>query len=267
MLPSNLEHLCSLNANCPRQVIAFDYDLNTSEFHISKKNIRVNENLSFKEANKRKHIFFETDRHLSANEIVEIYMVLINKSIASLFKLHLITDRNTPSSPIYRITDDYFSNELSNHIDNTAIAGSYAVVRETNYLHITSPIRRWVDVLNSIHLQTLMEIHSFREDAYNAIQIFKENIVERNNDYHNIQKITSNCRILYAIDNNIIKSDAVYDGVLLEDARHVYIPLLKYVGKCPENMDYSVDAYRFKIVYFCDEYSLKKKIRLQQQLN
>jgi exoribonuclease R len=140
------------------------------------------------------------------------------------------------------------------------------------YIHITSPIRRLVDLLNMIQFQINNQMISFKE---NAVQFYNKWIGEI--EYINItmkaiRKVQNHCSLLDLCVNVPETVEKEYDGYLFDKIVKnednimyiVYLPELKLTYKIclQEDVDYG-EKRRFTIFMFSDEDSLKRKIRLQ----
>ena len=140
------------------------------------------------------------------------------------------------------------------------------------YIHITSPIRRLVDLLNMIQFQINTNMIGFKE---NAVQFYNKWIGEI--EYINItmkaiRKVQNHCSLLDLCVNVPETMEKVYDGYLFDKIVKnenqiqyiVYLPELKLTYKVclQEDVDYG-EKRQFNIFMFSDEDSLKRKIRLQ----
>ena len=139
------------------------------------------------------------------------------------------------------------------------------------YIHITSPIRRLVDLLNILKFQENTGIICL---SNNSTQFYKKWMSEL--DYINvtmraIRKIQNDSQLLDMCFNNPAMIEKIYDGycfdkLLRNDGLYqfiVYLPELKLVSKITvrDNLD-NFEKKQFKLYLFHDEEHFKKKIRL-----
>jgi exoribonuclease R len=139
------------------------------------------------------------------------------------------------------------------------------------YIHITSPIRRLVDLLNMIQFQ---KNHGMFHLSKKAIEFYNNWIGEL--DYINItmrsiRKVQNDCSLLNLCNNNsdlllkeyegycfdkIIRGDGLFQFI-------IYLPELKMNSRIVirENLE-NYKKYKFKLFIFNDEEKFKKKIRL-----
>lgn len=144
------------------------------------------------------------------------------------------------------------------------------------YVHITSPIRRLVDLLNMIQIQKNMELLQLSPGAYSFYESWCIKIEDINKDTKSIKKIHADCNLLFACDKNPEVIDQKHKGyafskkeVTYETSEYkyeylVYLPDMNITNRIfsnEENLLYSSRDY--KLYLFNDEEKFKKKIRLQ----
>ena len=138
------------------------------------------------------------------------------------------------------------------------------------YIHITSPIRRLVDILNMIKFQELIGFKL--SDA--ALEFYNRWIKEMdyiNNSMKMTKRVQNDCNLLHMchVDPNIL--DKTFDGYCFDEKGYqndlfkynVYLPELKTTGIviCTKITQYS--KQKFRLFVFNNEEKMKKKIRLQ----
>jgi exoribonuclease R len=144
------------------------------------------------------------------------------------------------------------------------------------YVHITSPIRRLVDLLNMIQIQQNMGLLQLSPGAYSFYESWCIKIQDINKDTKSIKKIHADCNLLYVCDKNPELIDQIHKGyafskkeVTYENAEYkyeylVYLPDMNITSRIfskEEDLLYSLMDY--KLFLFNDEEKFKKKIRLQ----
>jgi len=142
------------------------------------------------------------------------------------------------------------------------------------YIHITSPIRRLVDLLNIIQFQ---QNHKMLELSEGAMTFYhhwtsKSELEYINTTMRSIRKVQNDCTMLELYTNHPEKTEPLYDGYLFDKIERndgmfqyvVYLPDLKMNSRIisHDNLN-NYDKHKFKIYLFNDEETLKKKIRLQ----
>lgn len=147
------------------------------------------------------------------------------------------------------------------------------VMNEECYIHITSPIRRLVDVLNQIAFYANVMDTQISPNA----RAFLENWVSKldflNTSMKSIRSIQNNCTLLFTCSRNPDAMKTTHRGILfnehVEDKGYtyqVYLPNLKLTSKVFSEEKCALFQYRtFSLFMFEDEYQTKRKIRVQLQ--
>ena len=141
-----------------------------------------------------------------------------------------------------------------------------------SYVHITSPIRRLVDLLNSIKFQRLMGISNFSNDADEFYNKWENRLDYINTTMRAIRKVQNDCTIINMVNNKPDMLINNYEGYVFDKIRRndglfqyiVYLHKLKILSRITarNNLE-NYECINFKIFVFNDETSLRRKIRLQ----
>jgi exoribonuclease R len=139
------------------------------------------------------------------------------------------------------------------------------------YIHITSPIRRLVDLLNMIKFQTVIGINNLSENANKFYEKWLNEIDYINTTMRSIRKVQCDCTLLDLCHNNPEVMQKEYDGYLFDKINRndglyqyvVFLPELKLSSRITwrEDVDNFISK-KFKLFLFNDEEKFKKKIRL-----
>lgn len=142
------------------------------------------------------------------------------------------------------------------------------------YVHITSPIRRLVDILNLLDLQHnlgLLEYNDGSKQFYDRWTSTKS-IEYINTSMRSIRKIQRDCDLLTKYTNNPSLLDKDYDGYVFDKICRndklyqcmVYIPEMNMVSKLTTRLDIQ-DYTRctFQLFLFKDEANMSQKIKLK----
>ena len=233
-----------------------DFNTNTNETHLSLCYTIVSNNYYYNDA----ELLFNKDyikltqyyTYKNSKEIVAALMIKMNTECANYMKKY--------KNGIYKILKN--ENEVMNNSD-------YELYKdEVNYLHISSPIRRLVDILNMYQISINENIFQF---GYNATQFYNKWLNQI--DYinvcaRNIRKVQSKCKILAICENHAIYKGKIFDKIIINNKYkynyqvflidlNVYCKLL-----CDTDLNES-DEYHFKLFIFNDESQLKKKIKIE----
>lgn len=143
-----------------------------------------------------------------------------------------------------------------------------------SYLHITSPIRRLVDLLNIIQLQKSLNITTMSEDADKFYKKWTSNTMLEyiNVTMKNIRKVQNDCSLLKICYDDKSLPDKEFEGYLFDKIKRndglyqytVFIDKLKLVNRIVSRKDVEDKSiHKFKIHIFIDEEKLKQKLRLE----
>lgn len=149
------------------------------------------------------------------------------------------------------------------------------------YTHITSPIRRLVDLLNqTIFLQNIGLVKNISIDAIHFLDKWLSEIEYINTSMRSIKKIQTDCFLLQKITENpeilekeyygvvfdkLIKGDGglIYYMVYLEEIKLLSRFSILFNNTNKNNIMENYEKRKFKIFLFEDKDNLRKKIRLQ----
>ncbi len=308
MMPTILsENLCSLRQKEDKFAFVMDVYMKTEnngacieriEYHNVRINVRKNHvyesDLLFKDKMYQqlrscvqmlhnKHQY--TKEIKTSGDVVSYLMILMNHMTANklieynagIYRSMQFIERNKLSEDHVRLPE-----EVSKFLKvwNSSV-GSYTIydnrkphdlMEIESYIHITSPIRRLVDLLNMMKLQMSMKSYVFKDDANE----FYENWVGRleyiNKTMRAIRKVQTDCSLLDLFTKKDSIEHNVYDGYVFDkidrnDGMYQYIVYLhevKMVSRITlrENKE-NYTKMNFKIYLFEDQDTLRKKIRLQ----
>jgi exoribonuclease R len=139
------------------------------------------------------------------------------------------------------------------------------------YVHITSPIRRLVDLLNIIQLQRVLHLVTLSDRSLQFYASWTEKLDYINVTMRAIKRIQNDCTLLDTCQKDTLILERVYDGycfdkIIRGDGLYqfvVYLPELKMVSRVTirENMA-NYEKRQYKLFVFNNEAKFKKKIRL-----
>ena len=151
---------------------------------------------------------------------------------------------------------------------------SHEILKLESYIHITSPIRRLVDLLNIIVLQNSLGLMKYSEKSKNFYDMWvsDEKIEYINKTMRSIRKVQNKCELLKICvkenaDMKKIYSGFIFDKLEINDGLYhymVYLPSIKMVNRFASRHDKeNLTNQKFKLFIFTDETSFKKKIRVE----
>ena len=148
---------------------------------------------------------------------------------------------------------------------------NHDVMKLQNYIHITSPIRRLVDLLNMIQLQENMGLLTFGEKGKHFLASWMEKLEYINKTTRAVRKVQSDCSLLEMCTNHEELYQKTHKGVVFDKIKRndgyfqygVYLYDIKLVTRIKMLND--VENYSelmFNIYLFRNEDCFKKKIKL-----
>jgi hypothetical protein len=302
MLPTILSDcLCSLQENVSRIAFVMDIFIKKNEIiDIKYANcfVKVFKNYCYEEpkllANKKYNIILEAAQNLSINkpyinnvrnshEVVCYLMILMNYHCAKeLIKYKTGIFRSTVIKREFPIPENVpedvgkfikiWNSASGQYIDGSEIHDTrHEILDMEAYVHITSPIRRLVDLLNMIKIQKVIGIIQLSENTDKFYNKWLGDIDYINVTMRSIRKVQCDCTLLDLCYNSPEIMEKEYNGYLfnkinLNDGLYQYIvflPDLKLSSRVTmrENIDNFV-CKKFKLFLFNDESKFKRKIRL-----
>ena len=302
MLPTVLsDALCSLTQGDTRfalelQLIVEDYKVVDYKFYNSviklKKNLRYDtkeqENFpDYKELfntisimNKRKKY---TDSIDSSHDVVAYLMILMNYlSAKELIKLKCGVFRSAkfnhafvPPEELPKGVKKFLKNWNSQGGKYSKDVGNHDMLELDAYVHITSPIRRLVDLLNMIILQDKLGWKmSVKSKEFYERWTNDSSIEYINTTMRSIRRVQNDCSLLKICIDDPQVQETVYDGYIFDkllrnDALYqyiVYLPEINMTNRFTSRYDKeNLTKQKFKIYVFTDQHSLKRKIRVEVQ--
>ena len=312
MLPTILSDcLCSLQAKAKRVAFVLDlvleqdhngYNIVSSKF--SNCLIKVFKNFVYEEPdllkNKNYAYLFDVVSVLcsktkyirnirDSHDVVCYLMVLMNYTCAKemlkkkngIFRSALIKNNGSEPDETELLPEDVkqfvkiWNSTAGQYIDisaNTELSISHELLDLDAYIHITSPIRRLVDLLNIIKFQQNFGIHKMSDSALEFYDNWLKEIDYINVTMRAIRKVQIDCKLLDVCFNNPETLDKLYDGYCFDKLERndglyqyiVFLPELRITSRVTlrENLD-NYSKRQYKLFVFNNEDKMKKKIRLQ----
>jgi len=158
---------------------------------------------------------------------------------------------------------------------NETINFSHEIMQMKSYTHVTSPIRRLVDLLNQILMMKHFHlVNNISSDAEEFLKNWMNQMDYINTSMRSIRKIQIDCTLLNRCynDTEIMKKEyqgVLFDKIKKEDGMYKYMVYLKdlnLLSRITCSMDLKNYSHQsFKIYLFEDEDKTKKKIRLHMK--
>ena len=222
----------------------------------------------------------------NSHELVCYLMILMNFNCAKvMIQYNTGIFRSTIIKKEYSIPDDIpeevskfikiWSSSTGQYINGSDITNVTSIRHELldmdAYIHITSPIRRLVDLLNIIKFQSITNMITLSENTDAFYNKWLGELEYINVTMRSIRKVQCDCSILDLCSNNPDILEKEYDGYLFDKLTRndclyqfvVFIPELKLTSRITmrDNLN-NFEKKKFKLFLFHDEANFKRKIRL-----
>jgi len=302
MLPTILcDCLCSLQQNVRRIAFVMDVFIKDDEIiNITFCNavIKVSNNYVYEDpkllGDQKYHNILDTTHELSkkykyinnvrnSHELVCYLMILMNyHSAKELIKHKTGIFRSTIFKREFSVPDTLpeevgkfikiWNSASGQYIDGSEIVETRHELLDVDaYIHITSPIRRLIDLLNMIKFQTTTSMINLSESANIFYNKWLNELEYINTTMRCIRKIQCDCSLLDLCHNKPEIMEKDYDGYLFDKIYRndglyqyiVFLPDLKLSTRINlrENFENFINK-KFKLYIFNDEEKFKRKIRI-----
>ena len=309
MLPTVLsDALCSLQEERTRFAFTLQIDFDIENMKIIKYNfansaIRVTKNLRYdteeQETNlmylKLKSFIFKLNkikefRYMesidTSHEVIAYLMILMNYISAKEMKskkvgiyrsakYNDISKYNPPEEATTKVKKflKMWQSSGGTYVKYDNIEG-HEILDLDAYVHITSPIRRLVDLLNILQFQDALNLVKLSENSSNFYKRWTsdESFEYINLTMRSIRKVQNDCSLLkLCVDNkeimNIEHNGFIFDKLVRNDGLFqymVYLEDLNMVNRIASRFEYdNYSLHKCKLFIFGDEVRLKQKIRIE----
>jgi len=306
MLPTMLsDFLCSLQEKQTRFAFTLDLLVNQQGNIIEhsfkntcicvKKNYRYSDDISnienikdFKIILNKMNTFNKYSNQISdTHNIISYLMILMNYLSAKEFIKHKTGIFRSMKINNDAYAPDYLPNNIQGFLRMWKSNGSkyisfeedkiHEMLKLNEYIHITSPIRRLVDLLNMTELQHYIGIMPFNEKSkkFHNHWTCSEKLSYINQTMQSIRKVQNECDLLTKciLEPNVLKekyTGYVFDIMERNDGLFqyvIFIDKLKLINKFISYKKLEVFSFHyFKLYLFDDKDSLKQKVRYELQL-
>ena len=275
MLPTILSDcLCSLQSGCTRVALVLDIVVETELIHVCNL-LSQNKKYKYISSVKNSHdlvtYLMILMNHFSAKTLLT-YRVGIFRS--TIVKTQFATDLCEDIKKIVTI----WNSEGSHYIDISLISDTddfsslnHEALGLDAYVHITSPIRRIVDLLNIIQLQKVLDLTALSESATNFLNSWLQKLDYINVTTRAIKRIQNDCTLLDTCFNNPAILEQLHDGYCFDKIARsdglfqyvVYLHEIKLMTRVTirESLD-NFEKRQWKLFVFNNEAKSKRKIRL-----
>lgn len=303
MLPTILSDcLCSLQSGNTRIAFVMDLfiskDFQIQDIKYTNAMIKVMKNFVYEEPDLLKFYpyqqLFSITSELSkkykylnnirnSNDIVSYLMILMNyhcstemmKHKNGIFRTSILKKEVKVPNGLPDEVGNFikiWNSSICQYVDGSSITLKHELLDIDSYIHITSPIRRLVDLLNILKFQQNNHIINLSSAAEDFYQKWIQQLDYINVTMRAIRKVQNDCSLLDLCSNSPAVLEKLYEGFSFDKLERsdglfqciVYLPELKLVSRITtrENLE-NYEKKFYKLFIFHDEDRFKKKIRLQ----
>lgn len=303
MLPTVLsDEICSLQEDQPRFALAMDIILDRdgrvdTEIPPRYTNvlIRVKKNYVYEEPKLLKNSHYKTMFALSklmnpsvidSHDVVAHFMVLMNATVGEYMKTQSVgifrsatyinqIENNDPIDNLTAETGRLIRTWNNTHTQYTGYSPDtnlqHDIMGIDAYVHITSPIRRIVDLINQmILLKTNGIVQTFSPDASTFLDQWLHKIEYINTTVKSIRKVQTDCELLTKCVSSPEVMENIHTGILFDKNKKtdtqftymVYMEDIKMLARITSENDYALyTKVNCKLYLFQDEDKVRNKIR------
>jgi exoribonuclease R len=293
MLPNLLgDQFCSLLEKQKKMVQVFEFciennNVNKAESKIYNALVTIKKNYVYDEPNMQsnKHYLLLqelsqniTSNQMDSHEVVSYWMVEANKWMAEtlhnnekgIYRTAHYSELPPDVSLEHKDVIQTYLHTHSQYMLYKHDGLTHSVMREDKYVHVTSPIRRMVDICNQYYFQLITN----NEVSLNAILFMntrEDMIDDMNATLKKIKKVQNQMNLLSSIETHNIDLNKEFNGVIIDkeiggeyNEYQVFISELSLFQQVRSNEIKEIyDDVFVKMYYLQDEYITYKKIRCQ----
>ena len=306
MLPTILsDALCSLQENRSRFAFTLDLVISKDNWLIessSFKNtcISLRKNLRYDTAEQRDDKMFKkalkyvkkmnqkksyVDNVVNCHDLIAYLMILMNYISATYLKQNETGIFRSAKFNKEFVAPDTVPSNVQKFLKMwNSFGGQYVkyehverhdMLKLDAYVHITSPIRRLVDLLNMIIIQDSLGLMKLEGEQLIFYERWTASVDYINKTMRSIRKVQNDCSLLNicTTDTQLLEkvhTGFIFDKIIRNDDLYqymVYFPEFKMVNRFTSRHDKAgLSKQQFKLYVFTDENQLKQKIRIELQL-
>jgi exoribonuclease R len=296
MLPTILSNiLCSLYKDQTRVAVAMDiYIKDESIIDVKYSNVCIevsenyvydnidNNNVHYNLVEKYTKYIFEKYKLIknieNSKDLVAFLMLFMNyhtstilkENNCGIFRSITSSESSVPrniSKPLYKFMKLWNSSSGQYTTEHK----HHDLLEIESYIHITSPMRRLVDLLNIIKIQEVLKLYTFTREA----DLFYTKWVERldyiNTTTRSIRKIQFDCNLLHWCNGKSDLTTLLYDGFVFDkmrrsDGLYQYVVFIDSINMASRitirNELENYSKHKFSLHIFNKKESFKKKVRV-----
>lgn len=272
MLPKYIKELCSLEQGNKRFVFVTEFVLNNTQTKIKK----VNHSISL--VNITANYTCNSTELMNCKEYCDLIELLIfencDKDPANIVEKLMVLTNYRASKLLITSKQGIFRNSIGKYVLEPDAIEHRFFGNLKSYTHITSPLRRIVDIVNSIIIFSNdfcgneIKLSAFAQEFANKM-IEKCNII--NLQQRIIYNLQNECNLLYKYNNDNTIINKLWDAKIISITNEfitIYILNMKLYfsvkNTTTTTTNISINSIiKVKLYYFCDEINFLQKIRVE----
>ena len=302
MLPPILsEKLCSLHEKKSRVAIAFDFRIaynrdNATLLGVRNTLIRIKKNFTYNDAEAKSKtnglcelsltLVKRLNRHSAyleriddMHDVVAYLMIMVNHAVArilakqktGIFRSMRYLAKGIPKGELGKFMQGWESGGSTYSLYDAR--GPHMGIGVSEYTHTTSPIRRYVDLVNLLCLQRYYKLINLEQEAECFLQreLNAANIAKLNDTMRRVKWVQNSTRRLAMFSGQQSETllNQTHRGFLIEQVDikdrkryRIYLPDLRIVSSVDTDQDLELfTLHEFVACLFLDEARLVRKVR------
>ena len=309
MLPTILsDTLCSLKENDIKFAFTLDLHINKETFTLTKYNfintiIQIRKNYVYDSDNQEKDVLYLNIKKVlttlnkkkeykyidiiqTSHDLIAYLMIWMNytsakelvKNKCGLYRSSKMNDTFQPPNDIDINIQKFLKiwNSYGGKYCKYDDLERHDMLELDAYVHITSPIRRLVDLLTMMKLQEKLGLVEWGEEASTFYDYWtSDNSIDYiNTTMRSIRRVQNDCLLLNICTTNKEILETIYNGFIFDKIKRndglyqymVYLKELNMTNRITTRHDFKNYSFQdFKIYIFHDQERLKHKVRLEIQ--
>ena len=275
MLHSDIANkFCSLKEKTMRDCVVASFHIfpfpkeQQTTVSFTTETVRISKNFSYTDKQILQHNDYKVLEKYSgmndSHKVVEYWMLQFNCKVGEILKKGIVRVTEKLDHPFFEYYGKYTS------IEKEDLSSLYHEgLQQYKYAHASSPIRRFVDIINLTSLQKQLGLTVFAETTINSLTLSQEKVSELNVQMQSIKKVQMRCRWIQLCKE---KSPFQSKGIIMKKERWKD-EVFRYVIFFPEYFllkiyktfkDYFIgESYLFTFHYFPSHASWGDKIRVE----
>jgi hypothetical protein len=269
---------CSLHAGKERMVFCMDVMIVNDKIdtiRFDKCSIIVKNNFAYEEKKLLKHKDYRLlhaitkkvfdSPNIDSHSLVSKWMIFMNHQCAKKLEKGILrcSEKIVNINPLFEYKGKYISTKETEK--------EHVPLHLDIYTHITSPIRRIVDIFNMMYLQHELGIYHFSEETVEACNAWLLRLDYINETMNKIRKVQQQCHWIHLLKTtpNLQEEGIILEKVELEEEMQwkylVYFPSLNMVKNIYtiDNTKQVRQERKCNFYYFPKEISFQRKVRVE----